>query len=220
MSARTETRQALAALALDVLPDDEARGVEEDAAADAELARELESYRATVRALARVLPREPAPSHLFAAGRKMPRAWTLRSVRLRDVALVAGAVTAVAVLVAGLALRGGGATPDARAELVAGDGGAVRGEALLHDTRRDDGRLVLRLRAVPPLERGHHYQVWLLRVGSDEPDPVGAFSGRGEVEAEFRLPGPGRFAAVDVSLEEDGGDPGHSGRSLAAGTFS
>ena len=63
-------------------------------------------------------------------------------------------------------------------------------------------------------------QVWLLRVGSDEPDPVGAFSGRGEVEAEFRLPGPGRFAAVDVSLEEDGGDPGHSGRSLAAGTFS
>jgi anti-sigma-K factor RskA len=214
----TEERQALAALALGVLPADEARRIEERAGDDPEVARELDAYGATVRALERVLVREPAPPQLFEAGRKMPRAWGLPSVRRRHLAVVG--VVAVAVAVVGvLALRGGGPEADARAELIAGSGQAVRGEALLYGTGRDDGRLVLRLDDVPALEAGSHYQVWLLRIGDETPDAVGAFSARGDFEDEFRLPGRGRYAALDVSIEEDGGDPTHSGRSLAAGTF-
>jgi anti-sigma-K factor RskA len=213
-----DTRQALAAHALGVLPDDEAREVEERASEDRDLARELDRYRATVRALERVLPREPAPAHLFEAGRKVPRAWSLPSVRPRHLAVVAG----VAVLVAALGvvvLRGGGPEPDARAELIPASGGRVRGEALLFDAGRDDARLVVRLRNVPAPEPEHHYQVWVLRVGTGTPEPVGVFSARGEFEGEFSLPGRGRYAALDVSIEEDGGEPEHSGRSLAAGTF-
>jgi anti-sigma-K factor RskA len=213
-----ETRQALAALALGVLPAGEAREVEEGAAEDAELARELDEYRATVGTLERMLAREPGPVHLFEAGRKMPRAWHLRSVRRRDLAIAAVVAFIVAVLGI-LVLRGGGAEPDARAEIVPASGGGVRGEALLYDTGRDDGRLVLHLSGVPAPAEGHHYEVWVLRVGSKTLESVGAFTARGEFEDEFRLPGPGRYAAVDVSIEEDGGDQAHSGRSLGAGTF-
>lgn len=214
----TDDRQALAALALDVLPADKARRAEGRAAGDPQLARELEDYGATVRALEGVLVREPAPPQLFEAGRKMPRAWGLPSVRRRDLAVAAAVAIAVAI-VGILALRGGGPEADARAEMIPGSGQAVSGEALLYGADRDDGRLVLRLQNVPTLESGRHYQVWLLRLGDETPESVGAFSARGDFEDEFRLPGRGRYAAVDVSIEEDGGDPAHSGRSLAAGTF-
>ena len=214
-----EARQGLAALALAVLPAQEARKVEDDARGDATLARELDDYRTTVAALERVLSREPAPARLFEAGRKMPRAWSLRSVRRRDLALAAAALV-FAGLIGFVALRGGGTGPDARAEIIAASGGAARGEALLYDTRRDDGRLVLRLTNLPALEPGRHYAVWVLRVGSETMEAVGVFSARGAFEYDFRLPGPGRYAAVDVSIEEDAGDPAHSGRSIAAGAFS
>jgi anti-sigma-K factor RskA len=215
-----DPRQALAALALGVLPADEARKVEDRVQDDAVLSGELEDYRATVRALERVLPREPAPAHLFAAGRKLPRAWSLPSVRLRHVAAVAAATALVTALVVGVVVfRGGGPDADARAEIIAAGGGPARGEALLYDTHGDDARLVLRLSNVPTLEPGHHYQVWVLRVGGETMQAVGVFSARGEFEHEFRLPGPGRYAAVDVSVEEDVGDAEHSGRSLGAGPF-
>jgi anti-sigma-K factor RskA len=213
-----DARQALAALALGVLPPDEARRVEHDAGEDPQLARELETYRATVRALTRVLPAEPAPAHLFEAGRKMPRAWRLPTLRRRDL-VVAAAGAAVVAAVGILALRGGGPEADARAEIIPGSGRPAGGEAVLYGTGRDDGRLVLRLRNVPAPEAGHHYQVWVLRVGSETMESVGVFTARGDFEHEFRLPGRGRYAAVDVSIEEDGGDPEHSGRSLGAGTF-
>jgi anti-sigma-K factor RskA len=213
-----DTRQALAAHALGVLPGEDAAQVEADAARDPALAGELGGYRATVLALERVLAREPAPPQLFEAGRKMPRAWGLPAVR----PLHLGAAAAVALLVAAvgvLALRGGEAAPDARARVIPAAGTTARGEALLYGTARDDARLVLRLSGVPALADGRHYQVWVLRVGSRSPDAVGVFAARGELEEEFRLPGRGRYAAVDVSIEEDGGDPEHSNTSIAAGTF-
>ena len=59
----------------------------------------------------------------------------------------------------------------------------------------------------------------MLRVGADEMEAVGVFWARGDVEREFSLPGAGRYAAVDISVEEDAGEPEHSGRSLAGGAF-
>ena len=54
-----------------------------------------------------------------------------------------------------------------------------------------------------------------------EMEAVGAFTPTsGDVELDLPLPGPGDYAAVDVSVEEDGGPPAHSDTSLAGGTFS
>jgi anti-sigma-K factor RskA len=211
-------RGTLAAHALGVLPAEEARAVEDGAAEDAELQRELDELRATVRALEGMLAREAAPAHLFEAGRKMPRAWRLPSVPKRGLAVAA--VLAIVVAVLGiLVLRGGGGEADARAEILAASGSGVLGEALVYDTDSDDGTLVLRLRDLPAPADGHHYEVWVLRIGSETLEPVGAFTAEGDFEHEFLLPGRGRYAAVDVSIEDDGGDQAHSGRSLGAGTF-
>ena len=61
----------------------------------------------------------------------------------------------------------------------------------------------------------------MLPEGSETMESVGrvAPSG-GEAELEVEVPGTGPFAAVDVSVEPDDGDLGHSGTSLAGGTFS
>ena len=51
--------------------------------------------------------------------------------------------------------------------------------------------------------------------------PSGVFTPTSsDVELELPLPGPGDYAAVDVSVEENGGPPAHSDTSLAGGTFS
>ena len=109
----SDTRQALAALALGILPADEARLVDDAAREDAELARELRDYRATVRTLERVLPREPGPPHalhevLAEVGRGARRPWRLPAIRLRTLA-VAGASPSLLVGLVGIVASRGGA---------------------------------------------------------------------------------------------------------------
>jgi hypothetical protein len=68
---------------------------------------------------------------------------------------------------------------------------------------------------------GHHYEVWVLREGSDEMEAVGSFTPTSSrVELELPLPSPGDYAAIDISIEENGGPPAHSGTSLAGGAVS
>jgi hypothetical protein len=97
----------------------------------------------------------------------------------------------------------------------------VHGEARLYDIGGDDGTLALDLASVPAPSAGEHYAVWVLRSdAAGEMETVGVFAqGGSDVELEFRLPGPGTYAAVDVSVEPNGGPAEHSGRSLAGGTF-
>ena len=112
--------------------------------------------------------------------------------------------------------------PDAVAAIAGKDDfAAVSGTAELFPEDGSESRLVLHLASVPPAPTGHHYEVWVLPEGSETMESVGrvAPSG-GEAELEVEVPGTGPFAAVDVSVEPDDGDPGHSGTSLAGGTFS
>ena len=52
-------------------------------------------------------------------------------------------------------------------------------------------------------------------------ESVGVFTPTSsEVDLVFALPGPGNYAAVDISVEEDNGPPIHSDTSLADGAFS
>ncbi len=81
-----------------------------------------------------------------------------------------------------------------------------------------DARLVARtarrceLRGLPPSEPGQFYELWLLNT-VDDMVAIGSFSvpESGEIDVTVPLPGDaGRFAALDLSVEPDDGDPAHS----------
>jgi anti-sigma-K factor RskA len=143
----------------------------------------------------------------------------------RVVVRVVGAVAAVAavVLIAVVALGGDDhRSPGARAAISGKSDPAVKGEAVLYGATADGGTVRVSLRRVPAAPSGHHYEVWVLRRNAGgEMEAVGSFTpSSSTVELDLPLPGPGDYAAVDVSVEEDGGPPAHSDTSLAGGTFS
>ena len=232
-----EQRDQAAARALGGLSPDEAARLDDEATESPDLAAAVDEYRATVSMLDGALARERPPADLFdgvlerigegapprpagegASGRtrgdRIGRLWP---------AFAGGLAIAVAVVLV-LVLSGGDelAPTDARA-LVQGtpEFSDVRGEATLHGSTTEDGVLVLELEDVPALPEGEHYEVWVLRESDDgEMEAVGVFVPTDPaLELDFRLPGPGDYVAVDVSVEPDGGPAEHSGRSLAGGAF-
>ena len=114
-----------------------------------------------------------------------------------------------------------GQTPARRwVAVAAADGVAVSGSVTLFDPETPAGRIVLELADVPPSPAGQHYQVWVLRdegameaIGVLSPDATAA-------RVELPLPGPGHYVAVDISVEEDGGPPEHSGASVTGASLS
>jgi anti-sigma-K factor RskA len=138
---------------------------------------------------------------------------------------VIGAVAAVAavVLIAIVASRRDGTSPiEARAAIAGKSVPSVTGEALLYGSNKDGGTVEISLKDVPPAPSGHHYEVWVLRSNAGAAmEAVGAFTPVSRnVHLDLALPGPGDYAAVDISVEENGGPPAHSDTSLASGTFS
>jgi anti-sigma-K factor RskA len=135
-------------------------------------------------------------------------------------ALAAAAVGVVATLLLTRAPEPG--PPESRATVSAPSDPGVRGEALLYAPDSAAGQLVLELTGLAEAPSGHHYEVWVLRsAGGGEMEAVGSFSApeSGSVRLELPLPGPGAYRAVDISLEDDGGSPEHSGTSVAGGSF-
>jgi anti-sigma-K factor RskA len=234
-----ERRELVAQVALGRATPEEVARLETAAARDPALARELEADRATGSALEAGVARGVPSADLFerilaaldgpdAAPAAAPaparaaerRRWSgFRWPRLA----VGAAVAAAAVLVVGVArVSRDDVEPDAVAAIAGKDDfAAVSGTAEVFPEDGSASRVVLHLDSVPPAPTGHHYEVWVLPEGSETMESVGrvAPSG-GEAELEAEVPGTGPFAAVDVSVEPDDGDPGHSGTSLASGTFS
>jgi hypothetical protein len=182
----------------------------------------------TIMLVERSLPRVTPPADLFdrILAEVRPEATVVPLVprtRRRATGPVAAALAAAAVvLVAVLVFRGDEAGPvDARAAIAGKSDPTVTGEAVLRGSAGDGGTVHISLRDVPPAPSGHHYEVWVLREGSDEMEAVGTFTPTSsDVELDLTLPGPGDYAAVDVSVEENGGPPEHSDTSLATGIFS
>jgi anti-sigma-K factor RskA len=234
-----ERRELAAQVALGRATREEVAHLEAAAAGDATLARELAAYRATVSALEAGVAREAPSEALFdrimaelaepdAAPAAAPapanaverRRWS--GFRWPRMALGA-AVVAAAVLVVGVVLVSrDDVQPDAVATIAGKDDfAAVSGSAELFPEDGSGSRLVLHLASVPPAPTGHHYEVWVLPEGSETMESVGKVApSDGEAELEVEVPGTGPFAALDVSVEPDDGDPAHSGTSLAGGTFS
>ncbi|HSC91625.1 MAG TPA: anti-sigma factor [Gaiellaceae bacterium] len=228
---REELRELLAGAALGAASPAEAEAVERAAETDPALAQELAELRGTVgmldASLVRATPSAELRDRVAAAVATPERARPAVAARGRPrrrpalprlVPAVAGlAAAAAAVLIAVVALDDG-ADPAAEIRLAAASG--PDGEAALYDPGDAGGRLVVRLSSVPAPPSGHHYEVWVLRRGADRMEAVGSFTPTGgKVRLELPLPGPGDYAAVDVSLEEDGGSPEHSGTSVVTGAF-
>jgi anti-sigma factor RsiW len=136
----------------------------------------------------------------------------------------AAAVAAASVLVTLVMTRDGApGTPAQSAEVVpaAQQAANVTGRVEVFQPESAAGRLVVDLENVPAAPAGHHYEVWVLRPGDQvEMEAVGAFTPQdGRAHLDLRLPGPGEYIALDISIQENGGSPVHSGTSLAGASL-
>lgn len=148
-----------------------------------------------------------------------------RSRRRVVISSLAAAACAAAVAVGvTLALTGSGPSDPgpltASTAIVAQAGDGVSGTASLYASDDPGGMVQVRLSGVPAPPKGHHYEVWVLEKGSTEMTSVGSFTPSSRsVDLMLPLPAPADYAAVDISVEPNGGPPAHSGTSLAGAKF-
>jgi anti-sigma factor RsiW len=167
----------------------------------------------------RIAASAPTPERVAIIGTVVP-------LRVKTGRLLVGvaAIAAASVLVTLAVTRDGGrGSPAQSAEVVPAEQQAARvtGRVQLYHPDTASGTLVIDLQSVPVAPAGHHYEVWVLRPGDQlEMEPVGAFAPQdGHAELELPLPGPGPYVAVDISIQQDGASPVHSGKSLAGATL-
>jgi len=180
-----------------------------------------------IASLSRVLPRvSPSPLVLERILEEAARGGEVIRLRPHRRRRRAGGGAALVVAAAAAAIlavtvdRGGRPAID-REAAVTGIESQVTGDARLVASSSTDGRLLVKLDDMPPAPPGHHYSVWVLRRGTAEMEAVGTFTPSSpSVSLDLPLPGSGDYVAVDVSVEENAGAPGHSGVSIAGATFS
>jgi anti-sigma factor RsiW len=80
-------------------------------------------------------------------------------------------------------------------------------------------RMTVDAAALPRVRRGQYYYVWLFDPATNKMLPLGQVGAHGT--ATFELPTSllGRYTAIDVSLEHDDGDPGHSVTSVLRASY-
>lgn len=155
--------------------------------------------------------------------------------RRRALAAVAAAVVLVAGLGLGLgagSLLGGedeGPGPEAvgqRATLEPVPGGVpsnvpgkVTGTVSMGEATGSVTRMRLDAAALPPAPRGGFYYVWLLDPATNKMLPLGQLTPGHAATFEVPVSLVAAYSAVDVSLESDDGDPGHSVTSVLRATY-
>lgn len=210
------------------LPMDERRAIERRMRDDAGFRRDVERMRPVVTEL-EAMPAEawevgevpplpdlpPLPAAPAPARRGLRWDW-------RPVAAVAACAALIAAGVGiGAAVFGGGDDGEAgpRIALAAIGEGAPAASGQARVVSSDDGGLRLRVTNLPPSEPGGFYELWLLD-GPERLQSLGAFRVPPSGAAEVTVPLPvdvGDFRFVDVSLEAEDGNPGHSGVSVLRG---
>jgi anti-sigma-K factor RskA len=234
-------RKLLGAYALNALDPGERAAVESHLAGCRDCRNEVAAHQETLRPLA---PSAPAPDGAWqrieaeiqserppseAARAESGGASATRIARARSYRWVGGATAAAAAVAAAVALTlvvssdEGLGTPTVQAQVVAASGaGTVLGQVRLFDPNRPSGRIVLDLSDIPASPAGHHYRVWVLRCDdAGAMEAIGSFSPDADTaQLELPLPGPGDYTALDISVQEDGGPPEHSGISIASATLS
>lgn len=236
----SDSRDQISSYLLGELKVGELAAFERQLRADAELREEVERLRPLVARLEELPPEvweaaEPPPLIMpvdAAAAAEPERPARRRGLRLPTVTLrplpAAGlAVVLLAVGVAGGALIGG-----------AGDSGSREaGASNLVLSRIDDGpagaqgdvivagdrsQATVDVSGLDPSGPDRFYELWLLNEDG-RMIALGAFEVGADGRAEVELPipvTPSRYSYFDVSLQEDNGDPAHSGVSVLRGPTS
>jgi anti-sigma-K factor RskA len=241
----SEMRDQVSSYLLGELGPGEAAAFERRLEADPELREEVERLRPLVARLDD-LPDEvweaPQPPPLVlpeGAARRSPsdaadgkrstrrRRLRLPTLTLRPLPAAGLAAVLLAIGIAAGALigeAGSSGSPEAGASdlvLTRIDDGppGAHGDVLLAGDRR---RATVDLSGLDPSDSEHFYELWLL----DEDGrmiALGAFEVDAEGRAEVELPipvAPSQYRFFDVSLQEDNGDPAHSGVSVLRGPTS
>jgi anti-sigma-K factor RskA len=206
---------------LDELPPPERRRVERRMAEDELFRAEVERLRPLVTELEALpegawdpgeVPPLPALPPLTATARESGR-----RISVSPWLAVAAALVAIAVGVAiGALVRDGGDAPQGASIALAPLGAAeptASGTATMVD---GDAGMRLRVSGLPPTGPGSFYEVWLLD-GPTRVMSLGGFRVPQSGDAEVTVPLPvdvADFRYLDVSVEREDGDPGHSGDSV------
>ncbi len=168
------------------------------------------------------------------------RAEIRRRQRRRPVLVAAAAAVAVAALSAALLLPGDDSTPPAARpsptpttparttgpqqvaalEPVAGAAGAAGGQVAMDTDRQRVTRMRVDTVDLPHAARGEFYYVWLLDPATNKMLPLGQVAPGHR--ASFDVPESlvVAYSAIDISLESDDGDPGHSVTSVLRASYS
>jgi anti-sigma-K factor RskA len=202
-------------------------------AADPDLRGEVERLAPVVRELGE-LPREvweaeePPPLELPGSGPpargSAPASWRGWFTMRR---LAWGAAAATAIFAGGIVLGtelGDNPQPSpitASLELapLAGAGGQGAGTVTL--TQSDPGTAEVVVQGLPESAPGTYYELWLL--GEDEIVSLGSFTvgPDGTADTVVSIPfDPGEYDSFDISVEQEDGDPSHSGDSVLRGPTS
>lgn len=227
--------------ALGALDARDAARLADAAANDAELERNRAADRDVIarveRALPRVAPRGDLIDEIVAAahdeGVRSParalvnqpphrRRWVLSRRRTRRLVPLIGVAAAACIVAAVAIVNRDPASPRSvlTAAIVASDGRSLDGTAALFTPDRPGGHLVVDVTGLEGTPPAHHYEVWVLKEGSTAMESVGSFRPLDrQAHLDLPLPGPGRYVALDISLEPDGGPPSHSDVSVAGAKF-
>ena len=110
------------------------------------------------------------------------------------------------------------ATPERSADLEPVDG-TGSGRVLMAADSRDGVQMTVETRDLPKIRRGQFYEAWLFNPRTQKMLALGVVGPTGK--ASFEVPDSlvGRYQVVDVSLERDDGDPGHSVTSVLRATY-
>ncbi len=156
--------------------------------------------------------------------------------RARRVPALLVAVAAGIALIAGVAFGALGgslldqsgddpapATAYASVPLSTVEGSTVRddtdGEVRMVATDRRHTEMTIEAPALPGAGRGHFYYAWLLDPETNKMLPLGQVGPGGSASFELADSLLDSYSAVDVSLEDDDGDPGHSVTSVLRGSY-
>jgi hypothetical protein len=135
-----------------------------------------------------------------------------------------GLVAAAAALVVGTALvtqwadrptatRTAVAAPERIADLEPVEG-TGSGRVVMAKGSHDGVRMTVETRGLPKIGQGQFYEVWLFNPKTQKMVPVGVLGPGGKASLEVPDSLVDSYQDVDVSLERDDGDPGHSATSV------
>jgi hypothetical protein len=110
------------------------------------------------------------------------------------------------------------ATPERTADLEPVDG-TGSGRVVMAEDSQHGVQMTVETRDLPKIGRGEFYEAWLFNPRTQKMLALGVVGPAGT--ASFEVPDSlvGRYQVVDVSLERDDGNPGHSVTSVLRATY-